>query len=133
VTVILDACAVIAYLRDEEGADVVESALIAEECFIHAINMCEVYKDCLSRGENRIEADQLVEALYSTGLVVREDMDATLWKEAAEFKATIRRISYADCIALSITNRLSGILYSSDRHELEPVAENGICQIRFIR
>ncbi len=48
--VILDACAVIAYLRDEEGADTVESALISEECCIHAINMCEVYKDCLSRG-----------------------------------------------------------------------------------
>jgi PIN domain nuclease of toxin-antitoxin system len=131
--VILDACAVIAYLRDEEGADVVESALISEKCFIHAINMCEVYKDCLSRGENRKDADLLLEDLYLTGLVVREDMDAAIWKESAEFKATIRRISYADCLALSITKRLCGTLYTSDRHELEPVAEKGICPIYFIR
>ncbi len=131
--IILDACALIAYLRDEDGADDVEAALLLEECFIHAINMCEVYKDCLSRGEDRTEADQLLDDLYETGLVVREDMDANLWKEAAELKAQVRRISYADCIALSTSKRLNGVLYSSDHHELDPIAENGVYSVHFIR
>lgn len=56
-TVILDACALIAFLRDEAGADIVEAALIHESCVIHAINMCEVYKDCLARNESRLEAN----------------------------------------------------------------------------
>lgn len=131
--VVLDACALIAYLRDEEGADVVESALIQEDCFIHAINMCEVYKDALSRGENRNEADQLIEDLYSAGLVVREDMDEKMWKEAAELKSQIRRISYADCLALSLSVRLNGSLFSSDHHELDIIAGMGIYSINFIR
>lgn len=49
--IVLDACAIIAFLRDEEGADVVESALLGSECVIHAVNLCEVYKDCLVRDE----------------------------------------------------------------------------------
>ncbi|MBF0376796.1 MAG: PIN domain-containing protein [Desulfamplus sp.] len=131
--VILDACAIIAYLRDEDGGDIVESALISEECFIHAINICEVYKDCLSRGENKHEADQIIEDLYSIGLVVCEDMDTALWKEAASLKATIRRISYADCLALSMTARLNGTLFSSDHHEFDIIADKGFYSIRFIR
>ncbi|PID73663.1 MAG: hypothetical protein CSB33_02635 [Desulfobacterales bacterium] len=131
--IILDACAVIAFLRNEDGADDVESALLSEECFIHAINMCEVYKDCLSRGEDRNEADQLLDDLYGTGLLVREDMDANLWKEAAELKAQVKKISYADCIALSTSKRLNGVLYSSDHHELDSIAKNDVYSIHFIR
>jgi PIN domain nuclease of toxin-antitoxin system len=42
-TFVLDACAIIAYLRDEEGADVVESALLGDNaCVAHAVNVCEV-------------------------------------------------------------------------------------------
>jgi PIN domain nuclease of toxin-antitoxin system len=46
-TVVLDACAIIAFLRDEEGPEVVESALLEDACVAHTINLCEVYKDCL--------------------------------------------------------------------------------------
>lgn len=46
--VVLDACAVIAYERDEPEADVVETYLIEDHtCWIHAINLCEVYYDFL--------------------------------------------------------------------------------------
>ena len=52
-TFVLDACAIIAYLRDEEGADVVESVLLGNNaCVAHAVNVCEVYYDCLRRGGN---------------------------------------------------------------------------------
>lgn len=45
--IILDACAVIAFLRDEAGADVVRETLLNEDntCMIHLINLCEVYYD----------------------------------------------------------------------------------------
>ena len=44
---ILDSCAMIAYLRREIGADVVQNIIVnsASVCFAHAINLCEVYYD----------------------------------------------------------------------------------------
>ena len=46
---VLDACAMIAFLRGEPGADVVEAALLAKDrsCLAHAINVCEVFYDFL--------------------------------------------------------------------------------------
>jgi PIN domain nuclease of toxin-antitoxin system len=131
--IVLDACAVIAFLRDEEGADVVESALLGSECVIHAVNLCEVYKDCLVRDESRQQADEMVNDLHSVGLVSREDMDSAFWKHAADLKATHRRISLADCFALTLAHRLGSPLLSSDHHEFDPIVDAGICPITFIR
>jgi hypothetical protein len=40
---VFDACALIAYLRNEPGAEVVEDLLIRypNRCLIHAANLCE--------------------------------------------------------------------------------------------
>lgn len=47
--VVLDACAIIAFLRNEAGADIIEELLLEpnNDCFVHAINLCEVYYDFL--------------------------------------------------------------------------------------
>ena len=47
VNIILDACAVIAFFRDEVGADIVEDYLCDRNacCIIHSLNLCEVYYD----------------------------------------------------------------------------------------
>ena len=131
--VVLDACAIIAYLRDEPGAEVVEEALLNEKCFAHALNLCEVYKDCLFRGEATATADGLLDDLAGVGVIAREDMDAALWKHVAVLKEQIRKIPYADCFALAMTERLGGILYSSDHNDLDRVDAAGGHSIRFIR
>jgi PIN domain nuclease of toxin-antitoxin system len=48
-TVVFDASALIAYLRGERGAGVVESLLTGQgnELYVHALNLCEVYYDFL--------------------------------------------------------------------------------------
>lgn len=130
-TKVLDACAIIAYLRNEEGSEIVENALLNDSCAAHAINACEVYKDCLSRGEDTTQADEIINDLESIGCVIHEDMDDALWKNAATLK-TKGRISLADCFAIALTERLSGTLYTSDHHELDPFAASGF-PITFIR
>ena len=42
---VLDACAMLAYLGGETGADVVENVLLEANslCVAHSINLCEVY------------------------------------------------------------------------------------------
>lgn len=131
--IVLDACAIIAYLRDEPGAEIVEEALLNERCFVHALNLCEVYKDCLFRGESSVKADDLLDDLANVGVIAREDMDAALWKRVAMLKEHIRKIPYADCFALAMAERLSGTLYSSDHNDLDRVVSVGHHSIRFIR
>lgn len=132
-TLVLDACAIIAYLRDEDGAEVVESVLLgSNNCVAHVLNICEVYYDCLRR-EGEVQADELLEDLTIIGLITRNDIDTALWKTAAGFKADLRRVSLADCFAMALTQRLSAELMTSDHHEFDTIAAQGICPIKFIR
>ena len=54
-TFVFDACSLIAYLRDEEGADAVEALLLDRYniCLMHAVNLCEVYYDFLRVSDER--------------------------------------------------------------------------------
>lgn len=56
---VLDACAMIAYLRDEPGADRVEALLLDKNnlCVAHAVNVCEVFYDFI-RAEGNWGASQ---------------------------------------------------------------------------
>jgi PIN domain nuclease of toxin-antitoxin system len=131
--VVLDACAIIAFLRDEEGADIIEGVLLDSnnECFVHAINLCEVYYDFL-RASDESAAKSAISDVDLIGIVIREDLDPQLWQEAGRYKAT-ERISLADCFALALTNRVGAELVTSDHHEFDPIAARGVCGIRFFR
>lgn len=131
---VLDACALIALLADEPGAEVVEELLQepTNRCLIHAISACEVYYDLCRRG-NSEDADTL-EALFAEyELELLETLPPELWRSAGKLKAEWRRVSLADCFALALTLREKGTLVTSDHHELDPIAEAGVCPIRFIR
>ena len=131
--VVLDACAVIAYERDEPGADVVEMFLVGDDtCWIHAINLCEVYYDFLRVG-GPDAAEQVLTDLEGFNVLVVTMTEEGLWKLAATYKATLRRISLADCFALALTNSIEGTLITSDHAEFDPVAAQNIGQIQFIR
>ena len=132
--VVLDACAVIALFKGEEGAKVVESYLsgIQYDCMIHNLNLCEVYYEFL-RVSGKSLVDSIVNDLRAADVTFRADLTETFWKEVGGYKASIKRISLADCCALTLASQESGILVTSDRHEFEPIATLDICQIVFIR
>ena len=76
-TFVLAACAIIAYLRNENRAEAVEAALLGDnDCVVHVPNICEVYYDCLRRGSTA-QADELLEDLSTIGLITRDDIDAS--------------------------------------------------------
>ncbi len=131
---VFDACAFIALLEDEPGADVVEALLqeTANRCMIHAINACEIYYD-LHRGGNEEDAEALEEVFANSGLELVETFSSPLWRAAGRIKAEWRRVSLADCIALALTMQTGGALVTSDHHELDRIAEAGLCPIQFIR
>lgn len=130
---ILDACAMIAYLDNEPGADVVESALIepGNQCLAHAINLCEVFYQFHRAGGESAAAGALGD-LHRMNLIERADLDSPFWQDAGKMKAK-GGISLADCFAIALTNRVGGTLLTSDHHEMDPIAAAGICSITFIR
>jgi PIN domain nuclease of toxin-antitoxin system len=132
--IILDACAVIAFFRDENGAQVVEELLLNPDytCSIHTVNLCEVYYDFL-KSNGMEDAERITRNLIEADVIVRNDLDDVFWRSIANYKATIRRISLADCFAIALAKKLDGTILTSDRKEFEPVAMLNICPISFIR
>jgi uncharacterized protein with PIN domain len=123
----------IAYLKDEDGAEVVEEHLAGDEgpCVAHAVNLCEVYYDYL-RDEGEEAARQAVEILTGDGLMVRDDMDEPFWKDIGGYKAG-HRVSLADCFAIALANREGAKVSTSDHHEFGPIDHEGLCEVEFIR
>lgn len=131
---VFDACAFIVLLEDEAGAGVVEGLLqeAANRCLIHAVSACEVYYDLYRRG-NTEDADSLRAVLAEYGLELVENLPLDLWQSAGRLKAEWRRISLADCFALTLAIQEGGTLVTSDHHELDRLAAGEVCPILFIR
>jgi uncharacterized protein with PIN domain len=131
---VFDACAVIALLDDEAGAEVVEELLAGENhrCVIHILNVCEVYYHIYRRAD-KDRAAKLETILESYGFQLNNSLLSSLWQSASQLKAEWRRVSLADCFALALALGEKATLVTSDHHELDPVAQAGLCPFRFIR
>lgn len=130
---VFDACAVVAFLQREPGAEVVAEILKnpRSRCLIHAVNACEIYYDIYRRGGE--DADALDEILATSGIELVGTIPSTLWRTAGKLKAQWRRVSLADCFALALAILENGTVVTSDHHELDQIAEAAICPFRFIR
>ena len=131
---VLDACAMIAWLSNEPGADVVDRAVrdVNSQCLAHAINLCEVFYDAY-RNAGHAQAQSVLSDLYAVQIIERNDFDSAFWREAGRLKGTHRKLSLADCCAIALSNRVGGLLLTSDHHEFDPLAALGVCPIAFIR
>ena len=130
---VLDACAMIAFLRDEPGAEVVQSHLVSEPpaCLAHAVNLCEVFYHFLTEaGEDA--ARRALDDLRAAGLVVREDMDEAFWQQVGRHKVRYR-MSLADSFALSLAERFGAELITSDHGDFDQVAGIAGSHVTFIR
>ncbi|MDQ1318191.1 MAG: hypothetical protein QG588_1848 [Candidatus Poribacteria bacterium] len=131
---IFDASALIAFFRDETGAEIVESLLIdsVNTCHVHAINLCEVFYDSLRR-KNELEAQRTIRVLLSMGLFLHDDLDIVFWQQVGRYKGYIRHISLADCFCIALAKRLNGSVVTTDHHEFDVISEQGIVPVEFIR
>jgi PIN domain nuclease of toxin-antitoxin system len=130
---ILDACAMIAYLRGEPGGSLVEGFLQDQvsACYSHSINLCEVYY-ALIRNSDEPTARQAIDDLLAAGVLERTDMDRGFWSRAGEHKAR-GNISLPDCFCLALAQELSGQVVTSDHGEFDAIVPLGLCPIFFIR
>src|SRR5204863_3965514 len=107
-TYVLDACAMIAYLRAEPGGMVVRDILADTRnyCVAHAVNLCEVYYDFLRR-HGRRAARGAMRDLSRSRVRTRRDMSSSFWTSISDLKGT-QKVSLADCFAIELANRVAG-------------------------
>jgi predicted nucleic acid-binding protein len=100
-------------------------------CYAHAINIAEVFY-ITERTVGKTTAQKTIANLISDGIVIREDMDAPFWEIAASLKSQ-GGISLPDCFCIALAQRIRGIVVTSDHAEFDPIDQQGIIPIHFIR
>jgi len=122
---IFDACALISYLHNETGSDIVFDLLKKAadgECAacMNIINLIEVhYANIRSLGAEQAAA--ILEKILSIPIKVVSDISDTVFQQTARLKASYK-CSLADAIGLATAIELSGTFVTADHHELEAVA-----------
>lgn len=111
---VLDSCALLTFLQDEPGAQMVEDLLLAEdtEVFVSSINLGEVlYIVHRSFGE---QAAALVETkVLDTPKVKVVEASWARVRAAARIKAG-GGISFADCFGAALAEEMNATLVTSD-------------------
>lgn len=128
--IVLDACAVIAYLNDEPGAEVIDALLQSDAALtIAAVNALEVAYDAVKVTGQSSAASDVLAAIEALPCTIEWTLSKALVEAAASFKAR-NRVSLADAIALGLAKSLDAELASGDHHEFDPIAARG--EVRFI-
>lgn len=110
-TWVLDASAVLAYIQDEPGEDIVRGAL-SEGAAISAVNLAEVHSTLVS---SSAASDEIVARMKAVGLYVVpfEEADAA---EVGRLRALTRKLglSLGDRACLALARRLHGAVLTTD-------------------
>ncbi len=133
---VLDACAMIAFLNDEEGAQKVEQLLSQGDrapntLFIHEINLLEIYYG-VYRDESKELAEQTYIKVRNMPIKVGTGLRKNVFKEAGRLKA-ISKISLADSVALAEAKIRRIPLVTCDHHEFDPIQDRNELDFFWIR
>ena len=120
---ILDACALIALLKKEEGSDVVADIYQkannrAVQLCMNRVNLLEVYYGFYRDGGSAYALNIVQNVEMSSVLITEFSRDVFL--EAGRLKATYK-LSLADSVVLAQTILLNGSILTSDHHEFDDI------------
>jgi PIN domain nuclease of toxin-antitoxin system len=115
---ILDACAVLALLKEEQGIDVVKSVIDSDdEILLHAVTVLEIYYNLIN--ELGIEnANLFFERIVQTKIKIIYEITEDAIKHAGYFKSKYK-ISLGDSFVLATAKLHNAKIVSSDHHELD--------------
>jgi predicted nucleic acid-binding protein len=131
---VLDACALLALLCDEPGADIVagamnEASLGMIELSMHKANLLEVYY-ARYRAAGKEKAGLFLSEFKKRPIAVISDISDELFEEAGRLKS-LYRVSFADTFALAAASVSGGALITADHHEMDKV-ERSEPNIKFL-
>ena len=133
---ILDACAMIAAIKQEEGALVVaelyEDAKKGDiSLIINKVNLLEVYYGF--RREHGNEYAEIILNSVINSVVEISDISIAVLKEAGRIKSDYRRLSLADSVALAEATTRDCYIVTSDHHEMNILDNAGVAKFLWIR
>ena len=115
---ILDACAMIALINREEGAEAVDNlfhqAVKGEaKLYMSIINLLEISYGFI--GDIGVtKTQEILKKIDETPLVVISTISQQVYNEAVRIKSTHRRLSLADSVGIATAVELDGIFVTSD-------------------
>lgn len=137
-THVADACAAIAYLKDEAGADVFEALLLndAIRIAIHAVNATELYYGYLG-SDGFAVAEEAWTRLVQFATVVG-DFDDQFLKRVSRWKVTrypgqVNVLPLGDCFAAATAEQYGCPLVTTDHTDFDPIAAAGALTIQWMR
>ena len=136
--VVLDANAMIDYLRGEPAGKIVRYQLedVNITAYAHSINLIEVFYE-YSRGGDVMTARAALETLRGDGIATRDDLDGAFCEDAAQLKADWKRVSLADCCSGGLLRRRVGASperrVPDDRPARTGKIAAGVARITFLR
>lgn len=132
-TIVLDACALIAFLNDEPGSEVVAAVLQeAASVEISVVNLLEIAYDAVRQSGDPRSAREIVDAVQRLPINIHWNIDDAVFHHAAHFKARFR-ISLADAFALALAKSLGAPVATSDHHEFDFLETEGAARFIWIR
>jgi len=125
-TFVLDACALIAFLNDESGADIVENLLEKakhglNDLVMNKVNLLEIYYG-IYRDDGFETASGIMQTIENLPIQIISSLSDKVFLEAGRLKAE-HRISLADSIAIAEANVRDAQLVTADHHELDALEE----------
>lgn len=132
---ILDACALLALLNSEDGADKVQAVYKKAESgaarvIINRINLLEVFYG-FYHAKGKEYAEKVLKNVTKS-IISTSEFDKTLFAEAGRLKASYK-ISLADSIALAQAIVTGGELLTADHHEFDVIEGKEPIRFHWIR
>ncbi|MEW6606798.1 MAG: type II toxin-antitoxin system VapC family toxin [bacterium] len=133
---VFDACALIAFLGNEDGANIVREMLEKagqgeDRIIIHSNNLCEVYYDHLRVFGDK-KAETMIEEILELPLEIISEVSIPLLKLAGKFKVE-KSISFADSFVLALAKTEKASIVTTDHHEFDRIEEEGNIPFIWIR
>ena len=133
---ILDACALIAYFKQEPGCEAMIQFFDRADTekisiFMHKLNLLEVYYG-FYRDDGKEKAEAILADSLSLPIIFVDELGDSLFRESGRLKATYN-ISFADSIALALASVTGSPIITADRHEFGPLEPKETIKFNWIR
>ena len=133
---VLDACALIALLTREDGAETVKALLNSAyggeaHISMHKLNLLEVYYGDY-RAHGKIAANDMLGKVKKLPVTIIPEINDEIFFEAGRLKASYK-ISFADSIALAEASVSDAALLTADHHELDVIEKKERITFYWIR
>jgi len=129
---VLDACAVLALLKEEQGVDVVKGVIESNAPIIlHSVTLLEIYYN-IAKELGIDSADLFFEQIIQTKIEIIYEITESTIKNAGYYKSRYK-ISLGDSFVLATAKEISAKIISSDHHEFDIIEKSENIDFLWIR